>query len=474
MSPTCTVTLPMPFPYQQEILNDPHRVKVPCLGRQAGKSLMGEIAAVDGHGPRGANGVPMYPGAMHGAEIYWVTKDYDNATKIWRDLEACLVRWGPSLDVSRQEKRIGFPSGGAITLRTGSDPDKVRGPTINGLIGDEVAFWHPGSLGTIRPALRIRHGWQFLISTPLGFNFFHEEWRRGDPSDSKRNPKCRSWRAPSTINPAFSLEELEDARLTEAPEVFAREYLAEFSLNTGAIFRRENFRFFEDRGDQLVPELGPPVFKRDLKRFLSADFALTKKTRSDYTAVGDWGLSRDGRLFLLDMWHGKKSAAEIPSFMKKIQDEAEAIAVYVEVSGPLGALNEECMRAGVRIREIGVHGKINGQKGWPKEDRAQKAAAVTDRGDVMLPKTRRASGDYAPPPWANDLIVECCSFPTKGTPDDRVDTYSWGIIGAARLGMKSPGLEPTASRAPARRAENEDEDKGNDRDDRSKDWLVGR
>lgn len=440
----------------------PQRIKVPCLGRQSGKSALLRRACLDGHGPIDAQGRPLYPGALRGATVWLVTKDYPTGTLLWRDIMGSTLKWGGELDVSKIERRIGFPGGGSLTLKSGSDPNAMRGPTLNGLGGDEMAFWAPDTLAALEPALMVRQAWRVEASSPYGENFYHAEWKKGDPRNPSRDPLYRSWQLPSSVSPLVSPEEFARIEANTNPIVFAREYRAEFKVQTGEIFQSEWFRYYTQDDLWIHPDLGKPVMKSHLRIFMSADFALTKQDYSDYTAIGVWGAAPDGRLFALDMTRGRYSAAEIPPLLKRIQDRWEATSVHVEKSGPLVTLNQECKVAGVRIVEHGIHHVVDGKKGWDKVSRARHGSAAVQMGRLMFPKVQHPDSSYSPPAWVEELVAECCSFPSKGIPDDRVDCLSWAVIAS-----------PNKS-APERRSGYERF--GGDEDERPREsgWIIGR
>ena len=62
------ILLPEPLPHQLDVLRHPARSKVVVCGRRWGKSLLGLIACVEGHGPPDSG----YRGAIDGATIWWV------------------------------------------------------------------------------------------------------------------------------------------------------------------------------------------------------------------------------------------------------------------------------------------------------------------------------------------------------------------------------------------------------------------
>src|SRR3990167_871166 len=93
---TRVAILPRPLPHQREILLSDRRFKVVCCGRRFGKTTIGLISVLDGHGPWTGprkHGRPKFMGALHGGAIYWVAPTFPIAQKIWRDLKKSLDHW---------------------------------------------------------------------------------------------------------------------------------------------------------------------------------------------------------------------------------------------------------------------------------------------------------------------------------------------------------------------------------------------
>ena len=456
----------MPFEYQQEILLDGHRFKVWDSGRQSGKTLTGGIACLDGHGPLVTyrNGLgdityvgPKFIGALHGGTIWWVSRDFPTATRIWRDLKGYLKRWGGELDKSESERSIHFPGGGSLTIKSASDPDSLRGATLDGLVGDEVAFWNADALNlSLRPALAVKQGWFILISTPNGLNFFHDEYRRGaDQTD----PDYMSWKTPSSVNPALAPEELTRMRNSLGLYGFQRECLAEFEVREGGMWRREWFTFFKMDAEWLIPEQGEPVRRSLCTCYMAADFALSAKNYSDFTAIAVFMRAPDGRIFVVDFHRAKVEAPDVVPMVCRIMDEWDASHIWLEESGPLVHLNREAERA--MPGRIKIY-KTHSQK-LKKEERAGPAAAATEQGRLLLLK--KPNGDFAP--WVNSLITECCAFPDKHVKDDQVDALALGVLCSPPGGSNRP---PTPPR-PRRPGPNTPDD---EQEGRAPGWLIGR
>ncbi|MCA9315790.1 MAG: hypothetical protein KDB73_09895, partial [Planctomycetes bacterium] len=148
------ILLPQPLAHQLDVLRHPARLKVVVCGRRWGKSLLGLIACVEGHGPLDSG----YRGALEGAQVWWIAPTYPQGVLIWRDLKKALR--GGWIEKREKEMRIVLPGGGSVTVKSADNPDALRGVGLDGVVLDEAAFmseeaWTHG----IRPALADRQGW---------------------------------------------------------------------------------------------------------------------------------------------------------------------------------------------------------------------------------------------------------------------------------------------------------------------------
>jgi predicted phage terminase large subunit-like protein len=396
---------------------------------------MCSIAAVWGHGPI-INGKPLFSGAVWGSSIWWVTKDYPTAEKIWRDLKSYLSRWGGDLEISDSMMRIVFPGGGRIEVKSAATSGRksggLRGDTLDGIIMDEAAFCPSETwVAECQPMLMRKRGWAIFISTPDGQNWFYDLWLQGAV---KKIPGWRSWHLPSSANPTLHPDELAAIQARTDKYMWAREYCAEFNVQGGVIFERqwfksykrefievqraygsehvEGFQAYDDEGR----EFGPWSRKDAMYVFVVADMALTVKTASDYTAVAAWGASLDGRLWMLDLWRGKLEVPYVVPKIKAMYDLHHATTLIVESSGPLVRLNAEARSLGMNVQEWRIHeGPLTEKK--DKVSRNGPAAPHVQSGRVLFP------GEAV---WLGEFIAECCAFP-MGEHDDMVDCLGGAV-----------------------------------------------
>jgi hypothetical protein len=220
------------------VLLDPARFKVVVCGRRWGKTALGLIATVGGHGPcRGA-----LPGAAAGARVWWVAPSHTVASEIWRDLKAATRgAWAHKDEV---ERRVELPGGGSVTVRSAVDPETLVAVGLDGLVIDEAAKVRAVAWDMLRPALTDRKGWCIFIGTPKGFNWIYDKFQYAGKA-----PGWARWQRPSSDNPLMTADELVAAR-ADAPLLYGQEYEARFEQPEGAEWPPECFEhgaFWFDR-----------------------------------------------------------------------------------------------------------------------------------------------------------------------------------------------------------------------------------
>lgn len=216
-----TIKLPAPAPFQLERLRDPARFRIWLSGRRSRKTTTAFLGALLGLGPIDpATGIPLYPGAIHGANIWVVGLNAPQAGSFWRLVSGTL---GPiAEDVSVIERRVVLPGGGAIQVRSAAHPDALVGDVrgLNGVVLDEASKFHPDVWAkAIRPALADTHGFAFFTTTPDAAN----TWFRDLFEAAKNNPEWKVWQTASTINPYFDEREIERSRADGMSEALLRQ-----------------------------------------------------------------------------------------------------------------------------------------------------------------------------------------------------------------------------------------------------------
>lgn len=211
-----------PHQAQREFHNSKARFRIIAAGRRFGKSQ----AAVN---------ESIKFALTHNRSTVWVVAPiYSQAMIDWRMFKQFLPK-ELLKGIHITEKYIELINGSTIWIKSGDNPDSLRGEGIDFLIIDEAAMvkreaWEE----SLRPALADKQGKAVMISTPKGNNWFSELWTRGQDSAF---PDYQSWRYSTSQNPHISQDEISEAKKTLPELVFKQEFLAEFIEDIGAVFR---------------------------------------------------------------------------------------------------------------------------------------------------------------------------------------------------------------------------------------------
>ena len=172
--------------------------------------------------------------ALRGKTGWWISPSYRMADDVWRSLKASLA--GAVFEKNEAMRRLELPGGGVIRVRSGHDPDALRGAGLDLAVLDEAAYLHSDVWSAaIRPALADRRGEALFLSTPRGRNWFWGLYMLGQ---NPAQPQWQSWRFPTGSNPLIDPGEITAARDLLPERVFRQEYLAEFLDDTGGVFRK--------------------------------------------------------------------------------------------------------------------------------------------------------------------------------------------------------------------------------------------
>jgi phage terminase large subunit-like protein len=326
-----TVTLCQPHPGQIEILRHPARFKVVACGRRFGKTETGRILMVER--------------ALEGRLCWWIAPTYRLADDVWRGFKAALA--GVWRAKHEDMRRIDLPGGGVIAVRSGHDPDGLRGAGLDLAVLDEAAYLHPAVWSAaIRPALADRRGEALFLSTPRGRNWFWGLWMVGQQAG---HAGWMSWRFPTAANPLIDPAEIEDARALLPERVFREEYLAEFLDDGGRVFRRV------DEAVTVEPGGGPQpgeryIFGVDWGR--DADFTciavLAAESRrlvalERFNALG-WTAQRGRLAALAEVWQPAAIWAEANSMggpnVEALQAEGLPVVPFTTTASSKGPLIE--------------------------------------------------------------------------------------------------------------------------------------
>lgn len=246
-SQTKTLQLYKPHDVQKAFHEATARYRVASWGRQSGKST----ACI--------NDLLLRAWCNPSTRYWFVSPTFEQAKGQYRRLVGMM---GPCWDIlakkNQTELRVKLANQSVIQFKSGEVLHNLRGESLNGVVIDEVRDQHP-DLWTqvIQPMLRTTKGWAAFVSTPNGFDNFYDLFEK-----SNHKTGWKSFTAPSTCNPLFTKEELEEAKSEMTEAVFAQEILAEFRditsgkayLTNGAHNHRTDSPFTRD-GSLVSPHL---------------------------------------------------------------------------------------------------------------------------------------------------------------------------------------------------------------------------
>jgi len=217
------ITIPYkPHPAQQAFHNSNARFRVLACGRRFGKTMAAANEAIR-------------LATLKSKCVGWIVAPVFGQTMIfWRMIRKFLPKQLISR-VSKSERYIQLINGSEIWFKSADNPDLLRGEGLDWVIMDECAMikreaWEEA----LRPALWDKSGRGVFISTPKGYNWFYEAWKRGQDKEDK---DFESWQFSSQLNPYLSEEDFKEMKASLPDRVFRQEVLAEFIEDAGSVFR---------------------------------------------------------------------------------------------------------------------------------------------------------------------------------------------------------------------------------------------
>lgn len=264
----------VPHPIQEKIHRSKRKRRIACLGRQVGKSEAGSIEACfelfTAPGAVGWVVAPTYDQAeiIFGRVLNKAEKIAEKLPHILLSAQARKLRMRVihyDMPVKDEDgNRINKDKAKVVAVsefrgKSADRPDNLRGATLDFIIIDEAAMiTYSVWTEAIEPMLSTRDGWALIISTPKGYNWFYNFFKRGWRgkgalpvySDDIELPII----APDTSSAGELMEDFESFHSTSwevwdkkrawyagtmmtTPDMeFRQEYGAEFISNSGSVF----------------------------------------------------------------------------------------------------------------------------------------------------------------------------------------------------------------------------------------------
>lgn len=195
----------------------------------------------------------------------------------------------------------------------------------------------------------------------------------------------------------------------------------------GSVFRRSWVRHWRKEGDLYVLEGDTPkdrhlVHEGDLRIFATMDTAYGRTKRSDFTALGVWGVTPGAngdvtRMLLLQGYLVRVEATEHAALALAAWQKWRPMWLGLESTLATQSLFFEIQRSGVVVRKL-FPDKSKGA-------RAETAAALYEAGRVYHPGERQETD------WLDQWEEQLVSFPA-GAHDDAVDVTAYAGIELAK------------------------------------------
>lgn len=288
------VWLPKAYPLQREIIQHPAKRKVVCCGRQFGKTFAAGLMSIGGEENGGQ-------GLLDGKRVLISSTSQDQADTFWEYITDWL-KDVPNL-YKNESRRIIKLGSGLIRVKTGSDPDVLRGGTYDLLILDECAYLDPDAWYKVGiPMLLKTDGTAVFLTTPKRRNWFFVLYNHAVGDTSGR---WKAWNASTHENPTLNQMALDELTADMTEDDYQQEILAHFLENSGAVFRYIDERCILQPRE---PYIGRFVFGVDWaqKNDFTVITVLDKDTRQmvayeRFNKV-DWALQRGRLRSLYDAW----------------------------------------------------------------------------------------------------------------------------------------------------------------------------
>lgn len=441
------MVIPAPLEHQVPILSDYHRFKIIVAGRRFGKTMLGLMAVLGGHGPD-----RKFLGALQGGNVWWVAPNYGMASDIWYKLKQSLmgIQDMEGFEKREDERIIRLPGGGAVTVKSADNPDSLRGLGLDGICFDEAAYMDEETWTmALRPALADRQGWAIFISTPKMDDVDKKkgiEWFKRLYLDADCNPDWGRWQRPSMDNKTIPAAEFEVLKRTMPDLAYRQEILAEFVDIGEGLFKPEQIRYYWRDGESyyLVTQDGLLTIPAgNCKVVITADLASKKGEMNDFTAVTVWAFTPTFKMMLLDVIRGKYTDNQMKNMFWQAWNQWHPLYIAIE-DKMSGQTYIQALRDGTVIKDDAT-GRITNippmrivpllTKNEDKATRAINLAEAYKAGRVFHPDKAKMHA-----PWLKEFERELMSFPSKQVHDDQVDAAAY-----ASIELSKPGLIDTAN-----------------------------
>jgi len=168
------------------------------------------------------------------SKCLYVTPTYALSKIVMNKLYGNLQQSGVIKSFNKSDNIIAFINGSEIYFRSATNPDTIRGLSVNYVFIDEAAFQPDEAWNIIRPTMNVIGKQCVMASTPRGkVGFFYQACMLGQSDNDNYQYLFGHY----VDNPFYSQTEVEDAKQTLPDNIFKQEYNAEFLDDGGSVFK---------------------------------------------------------------------------------------------------------------------------------------------------------------------------------------------------------------------------------------------
>ena len=225
-----TMKIYEPHKYQKQFHKSNARFRTFIAGRRGGKTLAGTIEALSyAYGMRVGNKQEINT-PTHGwiiSPTYQMLKDVNIPVLMeWCNPKA-IASWNKS------DNRLELTNGSTITLRSGENPDRLRGVGLDWIWLDEACFMSKQVWEVLYPTLTDKNGIAWVTTTPQGYDWVYDTFYK--PAIDKEEG-FEAWKFTTLDNPYIDQSLVEQAKRDLSEMMFRQEYLASFEKFEGLIY----------------------------------------------------------------------------------------------------------------------------------------------------------------------------------------------------------------------------------------------
>ena len=342
----------IPFDWQNKVIKETEGKNVViCAGRQCGKTELALHIAFS------------LAEKKENSTVWWVSPTLRQCR---RDIFPRILRQfrGRYEEATATDLVVYLPNGSRLIMLSGEPQhlDNLLGATLDGVVLDEAARLHRKVWEQyIEPMLMVKDAKVWMISTPLGKNWFWEAWRWGNKKDM---PEWTSFHIPSTDSPMITDEKLKVIEERTPRNIFKQEYLAEFLDSSGGAFYGI---------EQCVQDYKIPLeFEEKETYTMGVDLA----RKNDFTVITVIG--KDNKIVYIDKCRDVTFEQQRSRINYALNFYGGNMPIYLDATGMGASVEEQLRFSGLRVIGITLDFRTKAQI-------IQNLAFKIESGEVFIP-----------------------------------------------------------------------------------------